>query len=250
MNQDDNNQVSSSPDVNGTETEKLIVPFEDKSKNFFTGLLETIKLVLFQPTNFFRNYKLDGTMGRPILFALIVGWVSAIISSIWSMFIGDFMSTVSQYILDRLPEFEGAEWEQLQQWQQLGATDGTFDLIFGIIMAPFFILFFLFIFAGIYHLFLMIVRGANKNFETTFNVVAYGMAAQIAEIIPFVGTLIAWGYGIVLSIIGLTEAHETDSWKAVFAIFAPIILCLFCCWLFMMILGGAGGLTSLIKQLQ
>jgi hypothetical protein len=250
MNQDDNNQVSSSPDANSTETEKLIVPFEDKSKNFFKGLLETMKLVLFQPVNFFRNYKLDGTMGRPILFALVVGWFSAIISSIWSMFVGDFMSTVSQYILDRLPEFEGAEWEQLQQWQQLGASNGTFDLIFGIIMAPFFILFILFIFAGIYHLFLMIVRGANKNFETTFNVVAYGTAAQIAEIIPFLGTLIAWGYGIVLSIIGLTEAHETDSWKAVFAVFAPIILCLFCCWLFMLILGGAGGLAPLLKQLQ
>jgi hypothetical protein len=120
----------------------------------------------------------------------------------------------------------------------------------GIIMAPFFILFFLFIFAGIYHLFLMIVKGANKNFETTFNVVAYGMAAQIAEIIPFLGTVIAWGYGIVLSIIGLTEAHETDGWKAVFAVFAPIIFCLFCCWLFMLILGGAGGLAPLLKQLQ
>ena len=156
MNQDDNNQVSSSPETNGTETEKLIIPFEDKSKNFFAGLLETVKLVLFQPTNFFRNYKLDGTMGRPILFALIVGWISAIISSIWNMFIGDFMSTILQWLRDRLPEFEGVEWEQLEQWEQLGATDGTFDLIFGIIMAPFFILFFLFIFAGIYHLFLMI----------------------------------------------------------------------------------------------
>jgi hypothetical protein len=189
-------------------------------------------------------------MGKPILFALIVGWVSAIISSIWSTFIGDFTSAVLQWLRDRLPEFEGVEWEQLEQWQQLGATDGTFDLIFGIIMAPFFILFFLFIFAGIYHLFLMMVRGANKKFETTFNVVAYGTAAQIAEIIPFLGTVIAWGYGIVLYIIGLTEAHETDSWKAVFAVFAPIILCLFCCWLFMMLLSGAGGLAPLLKQLQ
>jgi hypothetical protein len=250
MNQDDNNQVSSSPDENDTEAEKLIVPFEDKTKNFFTGLWETMKLVLFQPANFFRNYKLDGTIGRPILFALVVGWISAIISATWSMFIGDFMSAVSQYILNRLPEFEGSEWGQLQLWQQLGAGNGTFDFIFGIIMAPFFILFFLFIFAGIYHLFLMIVKGANKNFETTFNVVAYGMAAQIAEIIPFLGTVIAWGYGIVLSIIGLTEAHETDGWKAVFAVFAPIIFCLFCCWLFMLILGGAGGLAPLLKQLQ
>ena len=247
MNQDDNNRVSSSPDANGSETEKMIVPFEDKSKKFFKGLWETMKLVLFQPVNFFRNYKLDGTMGRPILFALIVGWASAIISSIWSMFTGDFMSTVSQYILNRLPELEGAQWEQLQQW---GASDGNFDFIFEIVIAPFFILFFLFIFAGIYHLFLMIVKGANKNFETTFNVVAYGMVAQIVGIIPFLGTVLAWGYGIILAIIGLTEAHKTDSWKAVVAIFAPIILCLICCWLFIMILGGAGGLTPLLKQLQ
>jgi hypothetical protein len=250
MNQDDNSQVSSSPDANDTGNGKLIVPFEDKSKNFFTGLLETIQLVLFQPVNFFRNYKLDGTIGRPILFALVVGWVSAIIGSIWGMFIGDFMSTVSQFLLNRLPQFEGAEWEQLQQLEQLGAGDGTFDLIFGVVMAPFLTLFFLFIFAGFYHLFLMLVKGANKNFETTFHVVAYGTAAQIAEIIPFLGSLIAWGYGIVLSIIGLTEAHETDSWKAVFAIFAPIVLCFLCCMLFIMVLKGAGGLTPLLKHLQ
>jgi hypothetical protein len=247
MNQDENNQVSSNG-TTGSTVEKLIIPFEDKSKSFFTGLVETVKLVIFQPTNFFRNYKLDGTIGKPILFALIVGWFSAIISTIWGTFIGDFTSTLFLWMRDYLPEVE--EIPQLEQWEQLGATTGTFDLIFGIVMAPFFILFFLFVIAGIYHLFLMVVRGANKNFETTFNVAAYGMAAQIAEIIPFLGTLIAWGLGIVLSIIGLTEAHETDSWKAIFAIFAPIILCLLCCWLFMMIIGGAGGLSPLLKHIS
>ncbi|UCH96201.1 MAG: YIP1 family protein [Candidatus Aminicenantes bacterium] len=249
MNQDDTFQDSSSAGGNGTngaEVVKLIVPFEDPSKDFFTGLFQTMKLVLFQPTNFFRNYKLDGSIGKPLLFAMIVGWVSAAISMIWGMFISEWIFTALRELRDHLPEIEGMDWEQ---WEQIGAAEGAFDTIVGIILAPFFILIAVFIAAGIYHLFLLMVKGANKNFETTFNVTAYGMAAQVAQIIPFCGSLIAWAYGIVLAIIGLTEAHKTDSWKAVFAVFGPGILCCFCCLLIIMLLGGIGALVPALEKI-
>lgn len=252
MNQDDTSQLSSSPGENGTDTtgiEKLIVPFEDPGKDFFSGLFETMKLVLFQPAHFFSGYKLDGSIGKPLLFALIVGWVSGIISMTWGMFISESIFTFLQRLSEHLPEIKGLDWEQLEQFEQWGVTEGAIDFVFGIILTPFIILFFLFIIAGIYHLFLMIVKGDNKNFETTFNVIAYGMTSQIAEIIPFCGGLIAWVYGIVLAIIGLTEAHKTDSWKAVFAVLGPIIFCCFCCLLFIIILGGAGVLAPILDKI-
>ena len=251
MNQENNTQDSSLP-VQGAETPgsssagKLIIPFEDPGKDFFTGLFETIKLVLFQPTKFFRDYKLDGTMGRPILFTLVVGWFSSIISLIWGLMISESIFTLFRTLGEHLPQFEGFEWEQLEH---LGASGGVSDFIFGVVMAPVTILVALFIMAGIYHLFLMIVKGANKSFETTFNVVAYGMASQLAQIIPFCGGLISWIYGIVLGIIGLTEAHETDSWKAVFAVFSPLLLCCLCCILLILILGGTGALIPIMEKI-
>jgi hypothetical protein len=225
---------------------KLPVPFEDPSKDFFSGLFETMKLVLFQPGNFFRNYKLDGTIGKPFLFALIIGWVSSAISMVWGLFVSESILSAFGKLREILPEIEGVDWDRLEQF---GARQGAFDFILGIVLAPVLILLAMFIIAGIYHLFLMIVKGANRNFETTFNVVAYGTAAHIFEIIPFCGNLISWVYGIVLSIIGLTEAHETDSWKAVFAVFAPMLLCCFCCLLILFALGGAASLAPILEKI-
>ncbi|MCP5107808.1 MAG: hypothetical protein GY950_30750 [bacterium] len=240
MNQDDNNQAPLSTEESGPEIEKLIVPFEDKSKDFFTGIFETIKLVLFQPTEFFRNYKLDGPIGRPILFAVIIGWVTTIISIIWGRLISASMFNVIQRFL---PDVEGADWDKL------GAGSGSLDAILGVIFAPVGILIGLFIAAGIYHLFLLLFKGANKKFETTLNVVAYGMSAHVAEIIPLFGGTIAWIYGIVLAIIGLTEAHKTDSWRAVAAVFAPFVLCCLCCVFIVLVLGGTGFLAQFFDSL-
>ena len=232
--------------TNGTTGEKALVPFEDPSKDFFSGLLETMKLVLFQPGHFFRNYKLDGSIGKPLLFALVIGWVSSAISMIWGFFITESIFSSFGRLREILPEVEGFDWDQLEQ---LSARQGAFDYILGVVLAPVIILLVMFIMAGIYHLFLMAVKGANKNFETTFNVVAYGTATHIFEIIPFCGNFISWVYGMVLAIIGLTEAHKTDSWKAVFAVFAPLVLCCFCCLLILFALGGAASLIPILHKI-
>lgn len=242
MNQDNNAPVAPPPggDGTGTETTKLIVPFEDSSKDFFTGLFETIKLVMFQPTNFFKNYKLDGPISRPLLFAVMIGWTTAIISTIWATLIQQSIFTL---LREHMPEVEGVDWDQF------GGPGTGFDFLLGLIIAPIAIIIGMFIVSGIYHLFLLIVKGANKNFETTFNVVAYGAVAHIAEIIPFCGGLLAWVWGLVLAIIGLTEAHKTDSWKAVFAVFGPALLCCLCIMLIVMAAGGAGFFTGVFDSL-
>ena len=241
MNQDDKMQASSPPEETGPEPEQLIVPFEDPSKEFFTGLFETIKLILLQPTHFFKNYKLDGSIGKPLLFAVMLGWTTTIISIIWGTVISESIFSVFR---DHMPDIEGFDWEQF------GPGTSSLDAILGIILAPIAIAIGMFIFSGIYHLFLLMVKGANKNFKTKFNVVAYGMVSHIAEIFPFCGGIISWIYGIILAIIGLTEAHKTESWKAVFAVFGPILLCCICCLLFILVLGGTGFLATLSNYYQ
>ena len=111
-------------------------------------------------------------------------------------------------------------------------------------MAPVVVAIVLFVSAGIYHLVLMVVKGTNKGFEATLNVVAYSNVSGLAAVIPFVGGLIGWIYGIVLVVIGLTEAHKTDSWRAAIAVLTPLILCCLCCMLFVFVLGGLGFLSE------
>lgn len=244
MNQDDHSeQLPSPPEETGSilETPKLTVPFEDPTKEFFTGLFETMRLVLFEPTRFFRNYKLDGAIGRPLLFAVMIGWTAATVSAMWGTVVN---RSIFRYLQEHMPDLEGVDWERL------ATGGGSMDFVFTLLIAPVFIVFGLFIIAGIYHLFLLIAKGANKNFETTFNVVAYGMVTRLAEFIPFCGSLIAWIYGLVLAIIGLTEAHKTDSGKAAFAVLAPVLLCCFCILMIFMMIGATGFLAVFNKSLR
>ncbi len=72
----------------------------------------------------------------------------------------------------------------------------------------------------------MIVGGANKTFETTYRVFAYtsGSTALIG-LVPICGGIVAGIWAIVCEIIGLREAHETTTGKAVVAILLPVIVC-------------------------
>jgi hypothetical protein len=231
-------------DESEAKTTELVIPFEDKSKDFFTGLLETLKLVLFQPTTFFRNYKLDNPIGRSLLFAVIIGWFAAIVDIIWGMVINRSMFTYFKENFSKFeeyfPELEGFDFSQ---FESVGAWESLQSII-GIIIAPFMVLLFVFIFAGLFHLFLMMVKGANKNFETTINIVAYGMAASIFKVLPFCGQLVYYVYWVILSIIGLTETHKTDSWKAVFAVIAPFLLCCLCCVMVVFLIVSTGILAT------
>ena len=72
----------------------------------------------------------------------------------------------------------------------------------------------------------MIFGGANQPFETTFRVFAFtqGSAGPL-QIIPLCGGLISGVWAIVCYCIGLARAHETDTGRAVLAVFLPLIVC-------------------------
>jgi hypothetical protein len=84
----------------------------------------------------------------------------------------------------------------------------------------------LFIGSAIVHLCLMIMGGARQSFETTFRVISFTHGSVgVLQLIPFCGGFIAGIWAIVSNCIGLARAHETETWRAVFAVFLPVIVC-------------------------
>ncbi len=79
--------------------------------------------------------------------------------------------------------------------------------------------------AGVYHLCLMVLGAARRSFLTTFRVTCYSMAPQVCQIVPFLGGIVAWGWQLALSIIGLKVAHETTYGRSALAVFLPTLLC-------------------------
>jgi len=82
-----------------------------------------------------------------------------------------------------------------------------------------------FIAAGVLHLCLLIIGGARRDFEATFRVVCYAAGANLFNIVPFCGGLVAWLWNAVLNVIGVREAHEISTGRALLAYCLPALVC-------------------------
>ena len=185
------------------------LPWDDRQqKGFFTAFIETLQMVLTRPAEAFTVMKREGGFGEPLIYAVIGGSVGAIVSFLFSLLFHSFGMFTDQ----RNP---------------LGAMAGMgIGSIGFIILAPLAIVIVLFIAAGIVHLCLMIVGGANQPFETTFRVLAFTQGSTgVLQLIPVCGGVIAAVWGIVVNCIGLARAHETDTGRAVLAVMLPVIVC-------------------------
>jgi hypothetical protein len=80
----------------------------------------------------------------------------------------------------------------------------------------------IFISSAVWHLFLLLVKGADHEFEGTFRVVSYSQSAQIVSLIPILGGWVSGIWQLVIQIIGLKEIHETTYLKVILAFLIPV----------------------------
>jgi hypothetical protein len=185
------------------------LPWEHREQlGFLKAYFDTVSIILTKPGEAFAMMKTEGDMMGPLLFALIGGCAGLIVSFLFQMALHSI-----GFMADRQSAMFG-----------LGVV-GIWSIGY-IILAPVLVIVFVFIGSGILHLCLMIVGGAKKSFETTFRVVCFSSGSTyLLSMIPFCGGMIACVWNIVLEIIGLARAHETDTGKAALAVLLPIIVC-------------------------
>jgi hypothetical protein len=123
-------------------------------------------------------------------------------------------------------------------------------LVIRVVLTPLLVAVGLFIWAALVHLFLMMVGGANKTFETTFRALSYAYGAtSLFVILPCCGWIIALVWGLIADCIGISRSHETDIGRAVMAVVLPLVLCcggaLVCV---ILIFGGIGALMHQAGQ--
>ena len=178
-------------------------------------------MVLTKPDQAFAVMKRIGGLSDPLLYALICGSAGALISLGFSFTMKSFGLGMGR--------------------NGLGALLGLgFSTIFIVLLIPVFVIIGTFIGAAITHVCLMIVGGAKQPFETTLRVISYGAgSANLINIIPVCGGLIACVASIIVNTIGLARAHETDTWRALVAILLPLVVCCGGGVLFFLIMIGA-----------
>jgi hypothetical protein len=200
------------------------LPWEHRQeRGLFNAFVETLVMVLTRPGEAFTMMKREGGLGEPLIYALIGGCLGGIVSILFSL----GLQSVG-FFADRHNTF-GA-------MAGMGVGSAAF-----IVLVPLFVIIGLFIGSAIVHLCLMIVGGANQSFETTFRVIAFSQGSTgPLQMIPICGGLIAGVWALVCNCIGLARAHETDTGRAVLAVFLPLIVCCGGVLLIALMFGGLG----------
>jgi hypothetical protein len=187
-------------------------PWEDPSLPFWTRLIDTFKGVMFDPVRFFATMRTDGDYMKPLWFALIPGIIAALAGVIFNF------------------AFQGIGMMSAMGTRGGGPSGVELGVLIGIllvtaVLSPVFVVIGILVSAGLLHICLMVLGGANRSFETTWRVICYAYAVQILAIVPFLGSIAGGLWFLVLEIVGATKAHETDAWRAIMAVFLPMIVC-------------------------
>ncbi|MBI4918027.1 MAG: YIP1 family protein [Acidobacteria bacterium] len=198
------------------------IPWEQPGYPALEGLYETTKLFLTAPQEAFRRMPVVGELGRPLGYAILLGWIGIIAGQAYQIALGGTMRS----------------WmAPFSQGQDLHVGVG-FNVAM-MVSAPLLILIAVFVGAAILHLFLMLVGGNNAGFSATTRVVCYANCTAVLQIIPLCGGVVAAIWTIVLEVIGLAIAHRTSQGKAAAAVLIPIVLCCVCVAVIFAIAGAA-----------
>ncbi|MHB8079445.1 MAG: YIP1 family protein [Candidatus Krumholzibacteriia bacterium] len=185
-------------------------PWEERERyGFLNALYLTTRDVLGSPERFYARVPPRGGLWQPLLFALVVGILSAFL---------DWMWTLAASSLRILMEEDVAR-----------LLRGQLSSGFAFIMSPGIAFATVFVQAGVVHLCLLLMDGARNGFAATFRAVAYAQAVWILAALPFCGNVVALFWGAVVTIIGLRRLHGTTTWRAVLAVSLPMIACLASC---------------------
>jgi hypothetical protein len=182
------------------------------------ALATTWKESVFHPTSFFRRMPREFDFGWVIGYYMLIGIVTAGITLFWQMVLGP------------------SPWQRILLNQGGDAGSPFVDFL----LSPLLLLVGLLLAAGIVHLFLLMVRGAQHGFGTTLRVFCFSIGPQIFCVVPFVGAAVGGFWSLVITVIGLREAHETTTGRALAGLLIPLFLLVLLAGLLMMAMFVAG----------
>jgi len=210
-------------------------PFAERAqRGFVPAFVETWKLAAVEPARFFRQVRVSET-GSAVLFGVIaftIGtWVSLVFRYLTASAAMGFMAQVTRRMGGRV------ETLPLLQMMQ-GVTIGSF--IAQVIATPLIGVIAVYLTAAVFHLLLLLVRGAPRGFDASLTVVGYAYGIFLLEALPVCGGLVAVVWFVVAAIQGLAEAQRSGTGKAALAVLGPILLVCLCACAAGAILGIAG----------
>lgn len=185
-----------------------INPGTPETASFIKRLWTSWVDVMFNSTAFFRSINADQQIPFPVLFGIIWGTIAILLN------LPTVLATQQTYIRF----FSGG--------MQSSAISPFSSYTSVLIMAPFSLFILVFVLAGVYHLFILLV-GGKGGFRSTLKVVAYSTGAMVLEVIPYIGVPLFWFYSLYLYTIGFRELHKISTARGFVAAILPVVFLIF-----------------------
>lgn len=185
----------------------------------FESFSATVKEVLFSFPSAFQTMRVSGGVGSALGF--VVG------ANVAAFLIAMLLQFMLNLVLGAFVALAGDGGAEAFGALLIGGLIGlVFGMLVGSILVAVIALVQSFVYSGVVHLCLLIAGGANRGFETTYQVVAYssGSIAMLAAI-PFVGLIGIILYPVIL-IFGLMHSHATSGLRATVAVLLPFLACM------------------------
>ena len=189
-----------------------IIPWEDPTRPWPGALVDTVRLMITSPRGAFERVPVRGDVLKPVIFALLLGWVGLFFTALWELTLGNAVRSM-------MPAAAGAGPEA-------GAM--RFFYLAMIPLGPLYVALGLLLSSAILHVSLLLVGGAKNGYVATLRALCYTQSASIALVLPFCGSLLGSIGILVLEVIGLSVLHRITIGKAVLAVLIPVAFCCAC----------------------
>ena len=194
-------------------------PWEERARHggAVSAFVETVRRLAVEPAAAFGAARRSGELVSPLAFAVLVAWIGVAAERLWSLVFGTSL-------LALLPPEMFAE-------SIAGMALSGLVMAAILVLTPIFVLVGLFVWGAIVHLFLLLygaTRHSEAGFEGTLRVLAWSATAQLGQLVPFAGGIVAFAWSIVLQTIGLATFHRTSHGRALAAVLTPLALCCLC----------------------
>lgn len=200
--------TGATPAPEGTGTDAI--PWEQPTRyGLLQGLYQTILRVLFNAPHFFENIRSGATLGRPMLFFLILGLFQAGVERSWASL---------------ALRFFGPAYGDPQIYALIGGVSHEMSLPMALLTMPFLLMLQLIILSGLYHMMLRFVQPEKCDFHTTYRVVAYSAAPTVVCLVPLIGPVIGSVWFLASSFMGCKYALRLPWFRTAVALGPLFIL--------------------------
>lgn len=208
-----------------------------KELGFVAAYWETLKRAAAEPGTFFRTVRI-GETGSAVLFGVVAMTLGSWVSAIYGWAASASWMGMMRQIVERMPRRGDIDPALIEG---LAARVGAIGFVGQMVAAPLVSLVAIYVFAGIVHVFLLLLRGAGRGFDATLTAVGYAAGLFLFQVLPLCGGLIALVWALVVAIAGIGETQRCGTGKAAAAALAPFALLVCCaCGLGVLVAAGIG----------